>query len=56
MEIRFVCKSKVSYKDRVYTKTFALTSAEEEGAINSKKNSSDFKPENLHEYSVMMRV
>lgn len=29
MEIKFICRSKVSYKDRVYTKTFALTSQEE---------------------------
>jgi len=28
MEIKFTCKSKVNYKDRVYTKTFALTSTE----------------------------
>ncbi len=48
MEIRFICRSKVNYKDRVYTKTFALTSPEEEAAINSKKNSHEFKPENLH--------
>lgn len=44
MEIKFICRSKVNYKDRVFTKTFALTSQEEEAAINSKKNSNDYKP------------
>lgn len=48
MEVRFICRTKATYKDKIYTKTYALTSTEEEAAINSKKNSPDYKPENLH--------
>jgi len=44
----------VNYRDRVYTKSYALTPIEQEGAINHKKNSNEFKPENIYEYSIMM--
>ena len=54
LEIKFLCRTKVNYRDRVYTKSYALTEPNEEGAINQKKNSNEFKPENIYEYSVML--
>jgi hypothetical protein len=52
--VHFYCKTKVNYRDRVYTKSYALTPIEQDGAINHKKNSNEFKPENIYEYSIMM--
>lgn len=43
-EIKIICKSKITYKDRIFTKNYALSTQEQEGAINSMKNSHDFKP------------
>jgi hypothetical protein len=52
--VRFYCRTKVNYRDRVFTKSFALTPADQEGAINHKKNANEFKPENIYEYSLML--
>ena len=54
LQVKFSCRTKVNYRDRVYTKSYALTQADQEGAINQKKNSNEFKPENIYEYSVML--
>lgn len=48
LEVKFFCRTKVTYRDRVYTKSYALTPLEQEGAINHKKNSNEFKPENIY--------
>jgi hypothetical protein len=55
-EVRVVCRSRITYKDRIFTKNFALLSQEEEGPITSMKNSHDFKPETIHEYSALMSI
>ena len=39
LEIQLLCRTKVDYRDRVYTKSYSLTQADQEGAINQKKNS-----------------
>ena len=54
LEVKFYCRTKVSYRDRVFTKSYALTPLDQEGAINQKKNSNEFKPENIYEYSIML--
>ena len=54
LQVKFYCRTKVNYRDKVYTTSFALTQGEQEGAINHKKNSNEFKPENIYEYSVML--
>lgn len=38
----------------MFTKSYALTPVDQEGAINHKKNSADFKPENIYEYSILL--
>ncbi len=55
-EVKIICKSRTTYKDKIFTYNYALTAADQEGAINSMKNSPDFKPENIHEYSILVNV
>ena len=55
-EVKLICNTRISYKDKIFAKNYALSAADQEGAINSMKNAVDFKPENLHEYSIMMSV
>lgn len=54
LEIKFYCRTKVSYRDRVFTTSYSLTPNDQEGAINHKKNSNEFKPENIYQYSIMV--
>ena len=54
--MKIICKTRLSYKDRVFTKNYALTGEEQENAINHMKNNTEFKPENIHEYSVMINI
>jgi hypothetical protein len=54
LEVKFFCRTKVTYRDRVYTKSYALTPLDQEGAINQKKNSNEFKPETIYEYSILL--
>ena len=51
-----ICKTRINYRDRIFTKNYALTTQSEEAAISQMKNSNDFKPENIYEYSVMLNI
>lgn len=47
--IKFICKSKITYKELIYTKNYAITAPGEEVNYNhSQKLEQDFKPENFH--------
>ena len=43
-EVKLICNTRISYKDKIFAKNYALSAADQEGAINSMKNAVDFKP------------
>lgn len=43
-ELKVICNTRISYRDKIFTKNFALTDSTQEGAINQMKNATDFKP------------
>ena len=47
-EITFLCKTKVTYKELIYAQSYALTAWDQEGAIDFKKRSKDFRTENQY--------
>ena len=52
--IRFICKSKITYKEQIYTKNYAITpQGEEVNYQQSQKMENEFKPDSTHEYSVL---
>lgn len=55
MEVNLICRTKISYRDRIYTKNYALT-GNEEGVIQQMKNAAGFKVETLFEYSALVSI
>jgi hypothetical protein len=51
--MKFICKSKITYKEQIYTKNYAITPPGEEVNYQQQKLENEFKPETQHEYSVL---